>query len=234
MALYIVATPIGNLKDITLRALEILQSVDFILCEDKRVSLKLLARYNIKKKLIAFHQHSADKEIEKICGLLKEGKNIALITDAGTPGISDPGGKLIERVYEMGLKISPVPGPSAVCAALSISGFRADEYLFLGFPPHKKRRNKFFERIASYKNTCVIFEAPHRLKKTLSALNEIFKRNSQKRKVVICRELTKKFEEIIRGDLEEVLQKFSQTDIIKGEFTVVIGQNINKKIEKGK
>jgi len=220
--LYIVATPIGNLKDITLRALEVLQSVDFILCEDKKVSLKLLNHYGIKKNLISFHQHSTDQEIEKICKLLVSGKKIALITDAGTPGISDPGGKLIFKARQLKIKISPVPGPSAVTAALSVCGFATNEYLFLGFPLSKRQRKKFFNKIVLYQGACVIFESPWRLKKTLGEIGKILKENNQERQLVICRELTKKFEEIIYGTTEEVMQKIDKDVIIKGEFTIII------------
>lgn len=221
--LYIVATPIGNLKDITLRALELLRSVDFILCEDQKVSSKLLSHYKIKKTLITFNEHSSENKLAEILKLLKKGANLALMTDAGSPGISDPGGKLIQYIYEHGsdIKIVPIPGPSAVSTALSISGFSANEYLFLGYPPHKRRRKKFFHKIAAYENSCVIFESPHRIKKTLTELALALK--NQKRKIVLCRELTKKFEEIIRGDLNEVVQKFLIGGIIKGEFTIVIG-----------
>ncbi len=196
--------------------------MDLVLCENKKVSGKFLKYYNIQKVLIAFNEHTKDKDIDKILSFLISGKDAALITDAGTPGISDPGGKLIKRAFKANIKISPVPGPSAVTAALSISGFLANEYLFLGFPPHKKRRKSFFEKINDYKNTIVFFESPYRIKKTLQDLAEILKQSNRQREIVICRELTKKFEEIIRGNVQEIVQKFDKDVIIKGEFTIVV------------
>ncbi len=193
-----------------------------VLCENKKISGRLLKYYNIQKVLITFNEHTKDKDIDKILSFLISGKDAALITDAGTPGISDPGGKLIKQAFKANIKISPIPGPSAVTAALSISGFPANEYLFLGFPPHKKRKKKFFEKINDYKNTIVFFESPHRIKKTLKELADILEKNSYQRKIVVCRELTKKFEEIIRGKVNEIVQKFDKDVIIKGEFTIVV------------
>lgn len=220
--LYIIATPIGNLEDITLRALRVLKEVDFILCEDTRTTQKLLARYEIKTPLLSYHQHSRLRKIEYIVSLLKEGKNLALVTDAGTPGISDPGGKLVEIVIrELGENVSvvPIPGPCAAISALSISGFPADEFLFLGFPPHKKGRQTFFRNLAeeAKKRTVVFYESPHRI---LKALEEI-KNNLPACNVVLCRELTKKFETTYRGRPEEVIESL-KNDKILGEFAVVV------------
>ena len=234
--LYIVATPIGNLEDITLRALKILKEVDFILCEDTRVTKKLLDRYRIQKPLISYHQHSRLQKIEFILKLLKEGKNLALVSDAGTPGISDPGNKLISYLVNQAIReertklpnypstqvpIVPIPGPSALTAALSISGFPTDKFLFLGFPPHKKGRQKFFQEIINSKYPVVFYESPHRIIKLLTDLHRLILSKSENRQVVVCRELTKKFETIYRGRIDEVIKKIEKNKI-KGEFVIVV------------
>lgn len=188
--LYIVATPIGNLKDITLRALEVLKGVDLIVCEDTRQTLKLLNHYNIQKPLVSYFQHSRLSKIEYIVEQLAQGKNVALVTDAGTPGISDPGGKLISQLISSSVRqfetekligreatetnkliITPIPGPNAAIAALSVSGFPADRFIFMGFPPHKKGREKFFKEVAEAKYTIVFYESTHRVLKTLKELS---------------------------------------------------------------
>jgi len=217
--LYIVATPIGNLGDITLRALEILKSVDFILCEDTRVTKKLLDRYEIQTPTISYHEHSKLNKTEKIANLLEEGKNLALVSDAGTPGISDPGGKLIEYVggSTPHIKIVPVPGASALTAAASIAGISMDKFIFMGFPPAKKKRKKFFEEVVNSKYPVIFYESPHRIMKSLAELAEV----SAGAQVVVCRELTKKFETIYRGTVEEVLQKLKNGEV-RGEFVVVV------------
>ena len=174
--LYIVATPIGNLGDVTLRALEILKGVDFIVAEDTRVTLKLLNHYGIKKPLISYFQHSKLSKVEYILDLLKQGRSLALVSDAGTPGVNDPGGELIkEIVKKIGDKarIFPVPGPNAAITALSVSGFNADRFLFLGYPPHKKGRKKFFAEIAESKYPVVFYESVHRILRTLKELDEV-------------------------------------------------------------
>ena len=222
-SLYIVATPIGNLGDITLRALEVLKSADFVLCEDTRVTRKLLDRYDISTSTISFHEHSELEKTEQILALLAGGKNLALVSDAGTPGISDPGGKLIEYVGRLTshIKIVPVPGPSALTAAASIAGFSMDKFVFMGFPPVKKKRKKFFEealrQLADSKYPVIFYESPHRILKSLGELAEIL----PSAKVVVCRELTKKFETIYRGTVDEILQKL-KIEEIKGEFVVII------------
>jgi 16S rRNA (cytidine1402-2'-O)-methyltransferase len=220
--LYIIATPIGNLKDITLRALEVLKEVDFILCEDTRQTAKLLNHYGISKPLVSYFQHSRISKIEHIIDLLNQGKNLALVTDAGTPGISDPGNLLIEHIThnikQEGVKIIPIPGASAVATALSISGFPADKFIFMGFPPHKKGREKFFKEIADAKYTIVFYESVHRIVKALEQLKNAIDKNRQ---IVVCRELTKQFESIYRGDIDEILEKV-KGDKIKGEFVVVL------------
>lgn len=217
VSLYVVATPIGNLEDITLRALEILKSVDVILCEDTRVTAGLLARYNIKKPLRSYHQHSDARKINEIKKLLEEGKNLALVTDAGTPGLSDPGNQLIaELINNKQLTIIPIPGASAVTTALSISGFPTDKFIFLGFPPHKNKRQKFFKELAEAKYTVVFYESGHRILKCLANLAEVLEPS---RPVVVCRELTKKFETIYRGPIEEMLKLAIDE---RGEFVVIL------------
>lgn len=223
--LYIVATPIGNLEDISQRALRILSEVDFILCEDTRVSRKLLTRFDITTPIFSYHQHSKLSKTNRIIELLRDGKDIALISDAGTPGISDPGGMLIEEVLKSGIDTSiiPIPGPSAVTAAASISGLPMEKFLFMGFPPKKKKRRKFFEEVVSSKHPVIFYESPYRIIKSLRDLRgTIAEQNAeQTRKVVVCRELTKKFEIIYRGNIGEVLDEL-QKDKIRGEFVVIV------------
>ncbi|MFH1671638.1 MAG: 16S rRNA (cytidine(1402)-2'-O)-methyltransferase [Candidatus Portnoybacteria bacterium] len=223
--LYIISTPIGNLGDISLRATETLKNVDLILCEDTRTTKKLLDRYEIKTSTISYHQHSKLKKLEYISEQLKKGKNIALVSDAGTPTISDPGAKLVE--YLLGklpdLEAIPIPGPCAAVAALSVSGFPADKFVFLGFPPIKKKRKKFFQEIKEIKRTIVFYESPHRIIKTLKELQDT--------NIVVCRELTKKFEIIYRGKPERIISQLTPParlpdgqagGRIKGEFVIVI------------
>lgn len=218
--LYIVATPIGNLGDITFRALEVLKSVDLILCEDTRVTKKLLNHYEIETKTMSYHQHSNEKKVKEILVLLGEGKNLALVTDAGTPGISDPGGQLVEAAMKQfnNETIVPVPGPSAVTSALSISGFRTDKFTFLGFPPHKNKRKKFFAEVADSKHTVAFYESSHRIGKALKDLEEVLDKDRQ---ICVCRELTKKFESIYRGTIAEILEMEIPE---KGEFVVVVNK----------
>jgi len=218
--LYIIATPIGNLEDISPRALKILRSVDFILCEDTRITNKILLSYKIKTLTLSYHHHSDLKKIDQILNLIREGKDLALVSDAGTPSISDPGGKLIECVFSEfgeGVKIIPIPGPSALITAASISGFPMEKFLFLGFPPSKKKRQKFFKEALESIYPVIIYESPHRIIKTLEDISSY----DPLRKVVICREMTKKFETIHRGQILEVLEKVKNNKV-KGEFTVII------------
>lgn len=212
--LYIVATPIGNLSDITGRALDVLKSVDLIACEDTRESLKLLNHFEIKKPLISYHQHSKIQKIEQIIDTLKEGKNIALISDAGTPGISDPGQVLIKEAYKAKIKVIPIPGPSAMIVALSVSGFDTDSFSFYGFLPHKKGRQTKLKEIAGERKTTVLYESPYRIKKLLKELQEF----CGDREIFVARELTKKFEETYRGKISEIEAKVKE----KGEFVVVL------------
>ncbi|MBU4216835.1 16S rRNA (cytidine(1402)-2'-O)-methyltransferase [Candidatus Parcubacteria bacterium] len=249
--LYIVGTPIGNLEDISMRALRILGEVDFVLCEDTRVTGVLLHRYDIKTKMISYHQHSDENKNKQILKLLADGKNLALVTDAGTPGISDPGGRLVQDVIEKfgsddGVKIESVPGPSAVTAALSISGIATDKFIFLGFLPHKKGRQTFLDRIPETHDPIVIYESKHRIIKLLQELIEVNKKSEeynlkleemdpyQKKKqglerkrqvtsVVVCRELSKMHETVYRGDLETIIKRIEENkDDQKGEFVVII------------
>lgn len=219
--LYIVATPIGNLEDITLRAISALSNADLILAEDTRITRTLLERYNIKKDIISYHQHSAIQKIDRIIGLLKEGKNLALVSDAGTPGINDPGNFLILKALEAlpDLKIVPIPGPNAAIAALSISGFPSDQFVYLGFPPHKKGRQTFFKNINGIKQTIVFYESKHRILKTLEELKKFS--DIGERKIMVAREMTKQFETIYRGTADEVIIKLKRDNVL-GEFVVVI------------
>lgn len=212
--LYIVATPIGNLGDITLRALETLKTVDLILCEDTRVTANLLTHYEIKKPVLSYHHHSDGRKLKEIQNELQNGKNIALVTDAGTPGISDPGNELIQYLYKHQITVVPIPGPSAVVAALSIAGFATDKFLFLGFPPHKNKRNKYFEAACASDYTTVFYESGHRIKKCLEELAA----RIPKRELVVAREMTKKFETIYRGVASEILEKIDE----RGEFVVML------------
>jgi len=249
--LYIIATPIGNLGDITLRALEILKGVDLVACEDTRQTLKLLNHYNISKPLVSYFQHSKLSKIEYIAGQLAEGKNVALVTDAGTPGISDPGGKLIEEILRLlpsdegragwgdekkanttpsqsppqlrgrgeSVKIIPIPGPNAAIAALSVSGFPTDKFVFMGFPPHKKGRNKFFEEVARAVYVVVFYESTHRILKAMEHLKVL----APGRQIVAARELTKMFESVYRGTAGEILDKLNEDkNNLKGEFVIIV------------
>jgi 16S rRNA (cytidine1402-2'-O)-methyltransferase len=222
--LYIVATPIGNLEDITLRAISVLRSADFILAEDTRVTRVLLQKYNIPgKNIISYHQHSGFTKIKEIIELLGEGKNLALVSDAGTPGINDPGNYLVMKCLETipDLRIVSIPGANAAISALSVSGFPSDKFIFLGFPPHKKGRQTFFQRINLYEDTVVFYESKYRIVKALEELKNIA--NLGSRPMMIARELTKQFETIYRGTVEEIMLKLNQ-DKILGEFVVVLGR----------
>ncbi|MBL7141977.1 16S rRNA (cytidine(1402)-2'-O)-methyltransferase [Patescibacteria group bacterium] len=215
--LYIVATPIGNLKDVTLRALEILKSVDLILCEDTRQTKKLLDHYKIKRSLLSYHQHSKISRLNQIFKLLEQGKDLALVSDAGTPGISDPGNKLISQIIKQSAIIVPIPGPSALTTALSVCGFPADKFIFYGFLPQKKRKEKILKEIVDSKITSVFYESPYRIIKTLRKLEEL----GLNKKIVVCRELTKKFETVYRGSITGVINQLNK-DTVKGEFVIVI------------
>lgn len=221
--LYIVATPIGNLEDFSFRALRILKEVDLILCEDTRVTKKLLNKYEIQTKTISYHQHSKLSKLKFILENLKNKKDLALVSDAGTPCISDPGSKLIDDLINNlpELKVISIPGPSALVSALSISGVPVDKFIFLGFPPVKNKRKKFFKNISKLKYTSILYESPHRILKTLEELKDILNLD---RKIIVCKELTKKFEKVYRGNIKQVIQELKQ-DKIKGEFVIIIHVN---------
>lgn len=212
--LYVLATPIGNLEDITLRALRILKEVDIIACEDTRRTSILLDRYEIKKPLVSYHQHSKLQKVEYFIEQLKNGKKIALVTDAGTPGISDPGGILIGAALKDKIIVEPIPGPSSFTAILSVGGFYLDKFLYLGFLPKKKGRLTLFKKIVTAEVPIVICESPHRIVATLKDLEE----QVGDREVVIGRELTKKFQEFFRGKISEILPAIRP----QGEFVMII------------
>ena len=220
--LYLVSTPLGNLKDITLRAIEVLEKSDYILCEDTRVSKNLLNKYQIKPKLISNHKFNEKKNLVKIIEYLKSGKIISLISDAGTPSISDPGSILINECVNNNIKIFPIPGPSAVATAVSISGF-SDKFLFCGFFPEKKSQlNSELKKLSEFNNTLVFFVSPKKINKIIPEI----KNNFTGRKIVFCREITKIFEEFIRKNIDD-LDLFEKEP--KGEITVVISEK--KKIK---
>ena len=218
--LFVVGTPIGNLEDITLRAISTLQNVDLILAEDTRNSKKLLSAHNIDTKMMSYHEHSNEKETKRIISLLLDGKNLALISDAGTPTISDPGYGLIRDCIKKEIKIIPIPGASAITTAMSVSGLPSDSFTFFGFLPQKKGRIKKIKELLNVDNTIILFESPFRLEKTLNQLEEYLGNRS----VVVGRELTKLYEEIIRGNLEDVIKYFSKSKV-KGEIVIMIGKD---------
>ncbi len=219
--LYIVATPIGNMEDITLRALRILKEADVILCEDTRTTKKLLDRYEIKKPTISYHMHSKLSREKEIIERLEKGENLALVSDAGTPSISDPGALLVAHIREQSpdTLVVPIPGPSAVITALSASGLDTSSFIFLGFLPHKKGRETLFKEIADSDRTIIFYESTHRILKALASLKEHLKSD---RRIVIGRELTKKFEEIVSGTAGELEIYFKQPQKTKGEFVVLV------------
>lgn len=220
--LYIIATPIGNLEDITLRALRILKESDVIAAEDTRHSRILLDKYDIHKPIISFHAWSDERKLSELLHLLEQGKDIALISDAGTPGISDPGYVLIKAVLEKGIQVVPIPGPSAFLTALSASGLPTHQFLYLGFLPLKKGRQTLLESLKMEKRTIVFYESPHRILKTLKEFSEKF----GDRPVVVGRELTKIHEEFFRGTAKDALEYFGGLDgkkSIRGEFVVMLG-----------
>ena len=217
--LYIVATPIGNLEDITLRALRILKEVDLIAAEDTRQTLKLLNHYEINKPLISYHRHNEEIKSEILIEKLKNGENIALVSDAGTPGICDPGEEVIKKAIDENIEIIPIPGACAMINALIVSGISTKEFEFLGFLPlNKKLRKQKLKEIETSNKTIIIYEAPHKMKTTLIDLKEILK----DRKIVLAREITKIHEEFIRKSIDELL---SEIDTIKGEMILIIEGN---------
>lgn len=219
--LYIVATPIGNLDDLTFRAKKILESVGLIACEDTRHSKILLNHYDIQKPLLSFHSHSGQTKVDKIIRHLKNGDDVALISDAGTPGISDPGYVLIQAALENDTEVIPIPGPSAILTALCASGLPTDKFLYLGFLPVKKGRQTLFKSIADSKYTVVFYESPHRLLKTINELKKYLKLGT---KITIAKELTKIHETFFRGILSEIEKKLPAGKP-KGEYVVMVHNN---------
>ena len=231
---YVVATPIGNMGDITLRAIETLKEVDLILCEDTRETKKILQKYNINTPTMSYHSQSKLNKVDKIFAFLEEGKNLALVSDAGTPTISDPGAMLISKIKErfnmltnsaiaesvnIGVQVIPIPGASAVIAALSASGLPTHEFTFLGFLPHKKGRETLFREITESKRTMVFYESPHRILKTLESLQKF----CPNKKVCLAREITKIYEEFKTDSPFELLDYLTKNPIHqKGEFTVLV------------
>lgn len=217
--LFIVATPIGNLGDMTLRALETLKAVDAILCEDTRVTSRLLAHYEIKRPLVSCHEHTDDAKLGQLIGRLGAGESLAFVSDAGTPGLSDPGNKLVSLALESDIAVVPIPGVSALATLVSVAGIDMREFMFLGFPPHKKGRETFFRKVAAAEMPVMYYESPHRVLKNLELLASF----ASGKRVIIGRELTKLFEEIVRGTIEEALIYFSEhPEKVKGEFVVIV------------
>ncbi len=218
--LFIVATPIGNLEDITLRALRVLKEVDTIVCEDTRKTGILLKHYEIfEKHLSSFHAQSSRTKAEEIISKIKEGKNIAYVSDAGTPGISDPGFVLIREAIKAGIRIIPIPGVSALVTLVSVSGFPIDKFLFSGFLPHKKGRQTFIKSLESSSVSTIFYESVHRFPRLLK---ELSKHLGNERKICVGRELTKMYEDVFRGTVGEALTYFT-TENTKGEFVVLVG-----------
>ncbi len=217
-SLYIVSTPIGNLDDITLRALKVLRHVDLIAAEDTRRTRRLLSHFDIHTPLVSYFEHNELKRLDKLLSHLKTGKEIALVSDAGTPGISDPGYRLIKQAIESGIPVIPIPGPSAIIAALSISGLPTDSFTFVGFLPKKGgKRRKLLDKLGDLNGTSILYESPHRLMETLEDLRHV----CGDRQITVTRELTKAFEEVIRGRISEIIDTLKNRRI-KGEITIVL------------
>lgn len=215
--LYIVSTPIGNLEDITMRALRTLKEADVIAAEDTRHVQILLNKYEIKTPALSYHSYSGDSKVEKLIDIMKEGKSVALVSDAGTPGISDPAYTLIKRTIEEDIRIIPIPGASAVLAALVMSGQRMHNFLYVGFLPLKKGRQTMLKKLAEEEYTLIIYESPHRILRTLDDLLKFF----GDRKISVCREITKIYEETLRMKISEAITHF-KTKAPKGEFVLVV------------
>ncbi len=223
--LTIISLPIGNLKDITIRALEELQSSDLIFCEDKRITIKLLNHYNIKNKLMSYNEHSDRGTREFIVNQIDKGKSISLVSDAGTPLISDPGYKLIKELKKKNLTVTSCPGPSSPITAITLAGLPSDKFFFSGFLPVKsKARKDYLLKIKNIESTIIFFESPNRIVKSLETILEIF----GDRNISICRELTKKFEEVITLKVSEAIKNLSSRDNIKGEIVIVIEGGVKK------
>lgn len=216
--LSVVATPIGNLEDITLRAIRTLKEVDAIFCEDTRVAAKLLARYEISKPLVRCDEKSELVASKRAIEMLEEGKSVALVSDAGTPGISDPGARLVRATRNAGFPVVAIPGPSALTAALSIAGLESGEFVFEGFLPHKKGRQTALKKIREEERSVVLYESPHRIEKLLTELAKF----APGKKITLFRELTKVYEEVLEGTAEELLQQLRAHNTARGEFVVIV------------
>jgi 16S rRNA (cytidine1402-2'-O)-methyltransferase len=220
-ALYLVATPIGNLGDITIRALETLAAADVLACEDTRVSRVLLERYGIRRRTTAYHEHNAAEAGPRLIAALEEGRSIALISDAGTPLVSDPGYRLVGEALERGLRVVPIPGPSAALAALTVSGLPSDAFLFAGFLPVKAGQKRArLEQWQAVPATLIFFESPRRVAETLDAMAQVL---GAGRRAAVCRELTKTFEEARHGSLQELAAHYASADTPKGEVVICVG-----------
>mgnify|MGYP003564072432 CR=1 FL=1 len=228
-ALYMVATPIGNLRDITLRALDVLREVDAIACEDTRHSLKLLNSHGIKKSLIPCHAHNEQKAAQRICGMLDDGKSVAFISDAGTPGISDPGSVLVRAVRDAGHPVVPIPGPSAMAAILSVSGFPGKRVIFEGFlSPKGGRRKNQLKNLLELGDAFIVYESPFRIAKLLADLEQLCDEIDDNRRVLCGRELTKSHEELLEGSAGEIRENLENRPSIKGEFAVLVSGPVKR------
>ncbi len=217
--LYVVATPIGNLSDMTFRGVDILNDVDLIACEDTRVTRKLLDHYDIGTKTIIYHQHTRDNKAGEIINEIRDGKKIAVVTDAGTPGVSDPGNKLVALAVENDIKVEPIPGVSAINAIVSVAGIDMQKFTFLAYPPHKKGRQTFFTKVSESDVPVIYYDSVHRVLKNLKLLQELM----PEAQIILGRELTKMYEEIVRGGVGDIIEYFeNNSDKIKGEFVVVV------------
>ena len=226
--LYVTATPIGNLKDITLRALEVMENADGIYCEDTRVTSKLLNHYGFKTKLHPYHEHNAQSVRPKILDRIEAGDAVVLVSDAGTPLISDPGYKLVKEAHERGVRVTTLPGPSAMVAALTLAGLPTDRFMFAGFTPNKtKARKDFFKPLAGVPTTLVFYEGPSRVAASLADMAEVLGAN---REGALCREITKAFEEVRRGTLQELADHYADLPAPKGEVVIVVGPPLQQEM----
>jgi len=222
--LYLVATPIGNLEDITMRAVRILQEVDLIACEDTRTSRVLLNHYGINKPVVSYHNFNERQASERIIGRILEGQNIAVISDAGTPSISDPGFIIVREAVRQGINVVAIPGPAAMIMAVAVSGLPTDAFIFYGFLPQTSgKRRAILESLAQRRETLVFYESPYKIHKLLNEIFEVI----GNRKAALCREMTKKFEEIIRGDIETIRDQLAEKKV-KGELTLVVQGKVRK------
>ncbi len=225
--LYVVATPIGNLDDMTIRGISTLEEVDLILAEDTRHTKKLLSKFSITSRLVSYHEHNESGRADHAVQLLKDGADVALVTDAGTPCISDPGYRVVAAARDEGIDVVPVPGASALTAAISVSGLATDAFVFIGFPPRKKaRRKKFLADLAKEKKTLIFYESPKRAETFLKELAEIF----GSRKCFFAREMTKMFEEYLSGTILEILEMLEEKKTVKGECVIVVSGAIDEEI----